>query len=112
VVVLDSGFKYQDGKYKNNTSLDLDVFFSEHMESLENTDYNTAVQHKGEKVINGKRSKWAILKDKDEKNNLRVMKYFVSDEKKIYIISCSMMEQQFPEVGPVFNEIVESFKVI
>jgi len=111
VVKVDGGFTF-DGNNEVNNKVDLNKFFEDHLYDLSITDFQTEVEGRGEKIINGVDAKWAVLKDKRERHDIRVIKYFYSDDENIYIVTGSMMENDFAVQGPIFNEIAESFVIL
>ncbi len=111
VVVINSGFNQRNNGTVEYSSFDLDQFYDQHIKMLAETDFNIVVEDSGEKAINGKKAKWAILKDKANKKDLRLHRYFIVDEEKAFIITCSMQNDKFHKFGPIFNEIVNSFRI-
>lgn len=112
VVKVEGGFVLNNGKKVKKNKTDLDEFFNNHLNDLSVTDFETVVEGKGEKIINGKKAKWAVLKDKKQRHAIRVIKYFFTNDEDVFIVTGSMMEKDFATQGPVFNDMVAGFSIL
>ncbi len=112
VVIVDAGFQQKkDGSViKNN--MDLNTFYQNHINNLAGSEFDLSVIDSGEKQINGKSAKWASLKPNDVRKDLKIIKHFVASDHQIFIISTDLKNATFPTLGPIFNEVVESFKIL
>lgn len=110
VIVVSAAFK-QTNNEKKFKKIELDDFANKHFKNLQNKDYQLKIEGRGSKVINGKNSLWASFIDKNNVKDLRIIKYLITDDKNIYIITGTSNFKDFGSFGPIFNEIVESFVV-
>lgn len=95
-----------NGDIKAN-KIDFNNFFNTHLNDLtENSKLQIA--SKGEGVI--KNSKWVLFKTSNLGEKLYLLKYFIGFEDRIYILTGTCKEKDYPIYGPQFNDIISSFK--
>jgi len=112
VVIVDAGFQQKkDGTVLKN-QMNLDDFYNKHISNLAATDFNLLAIDEGEKIIDGQKIKWASLKPKDNRKDLRIIKHFIANENQIFILTADLKEDTFPRLGPIFNEIAESIRLL
>jgi len=111
VVIVDAGFQQKkDGAVKNN--IDLKDFYSKHIANLAATDFDLSAIAEGEKEIDGKIVKWASLKPNDDRKDLRIVKHFIANKHQVFILTADLKEETFPSLGPIFNEVAESIRLL
>lgn len=112
VVIVDAGFKQdKDGKVIQN-KMDLDAFYTNHLKNLAQSDFDLAVLDEGEKQIQGITSKWASLKPNDTRKDLKIVKHFLANEHQVFILTADLKDDTFPTLGPILNEVAESFQIL
>lgn len=112
VVIVDAGFQQKkDGTVLKN-KMDLNSFYNKHISNLGADDFNLIALDEGEKTINGQKIKWASLKPSDNRKDLRIIKHFIANENQVFILTADLKEDTFPRLGPIFNEIAESIRLL
>lgn len=112
VVIVDAGFQQKkDGTVVKN-NIDLDAFYQNHINNLAGSDFDLSVIHSGVKNIKGQTAKWASLKPNDTRKDLKIIKHFVASDHQVFIITTDLKDNTFSNLGPIFNEVVESFQIL
>lgn len=112
VVIVDAGFKQdKDGKVIQN-KMDLDDFYTNHLKNLAQSDFDLAVLDEGEKQIHGINSKWTSLKPNDSRKDLKIVKHFLANDHQVFILTADLKDDTFPTLGPILNEVAESFRIL
>jgi len=112
VVAVDGSFKQGEKGNAIKNKIDFDGFFKSHISNLNTSEFKLSVAEEGEKLINNKMAKWVYLKPQNPEKDLIILKYFIEADNRVYIVSTNLREVTFPILGPVFNEITESFKIL
>jgi len=96
-----------NGDIKTN-KVDFSKFFTAHINDLtENSKFK--VISEGEGAIYN--AKWVLFQTSNQGEKLNLLKYFIATEERIYIITGTCKEKDYPIYGPQFNDIISSFKL-
>jgi len=112
VVIVDAGFKQKEDGSITKNNMDLEAFYQNHIQNLARSDFDLSVIDEGEKQINNRSLKWVSLEPNDDRKDLKIVKHFIANEHQVYIVTANLLDNTFSTLGPIFNEIAESFKIL
>jgi hypothetical protein len=93
----------------NNTSLD--SYFDLNVSNMGKFMQNFSIAGKGEKEVNGTRSKWIQYSHNPNGSGLEAICYIIPGNGIAYVITCTAAKGQLEQYKPQIEEVLGSFRV-